>query len=436
MTSTAIVLIIIALVAGLLLAWLFATFAFKAKKSTLEERASQQAARLQTAEAELAQERTLLTEAKQDKERLVAELATARADLKNLNEKLLHQQEELEQKFENLANKILDEKSKKFTEQNKEGIEQILKPLNEKIKDFEKKVEEGNKERIAQHASLREQLLGLKELNQTMSQEANNLTRALKGDKKLQGNWGELVLEQVLEKSGLEKNREYFTQQSFTNEEGRKQPDVIIHLPDGKRMVIDSKVSLVAYESMINAESDETEETAAKAHLLAVRNHIQNLSEKQYHTIYEMESPDFVLMFIPIETAFSAAINREPRLYNEAFDKNIVVVTPSTLLATLKTVDTLWQNEKQRKNTLEIARQAGALYDKFDGLLKDLEKVGNQLRTVQGSYELSMNKLTGKGNLIKRVEDLKALGIKANKQIEQKWLDRAEEDRVQDSPES
>ena len=277
------------------------------------------------------------------------------------------------------------------------------------------------------HASLKEQLLNLKELNQQMTAEATNLTRALKGDSKMQGNWGELVLERVLEKSGLEKDREYFVQQSFQRDDGtRVMPDVVLHLPDSKKMIIDSKVSLIDYERYVNA-SEEDRPLFLKAHVNSIRKHIEQLSDKNYQDLYDIESPDFVLMFIPIEPAFAVAINDDNSLYNKAFEKNIVIVTPSTLLATLRTVDSMWSNEKQQQNALEIATQAGRLYDSFVNLTDDLLKVGNQINTVQNSYGTAMKKLTGKGNLISRVENLKKLGAKAAKNIDDKLLKRAEQ---------
>jgi len=333
--------------------------------------------------------------------------------------------------FENLANKILDEKSTKFTEINKENISQILNPLQEKIQHFERKVEDSHKESIDRHAALRQQIVGLKELNLQMSKEAVNLTKALKGDSKTQGNWGELILERVLEKSGLEKGREYELEKSFTqtDEEGkaiRQRPDVIIHLPDNKKMIVDSKVSLTAYDNYVNCDDEQDRNLYLKAHIASINRHVEQLSAKKYEQIFEIESPDFVLLFIPIEPAFALAINHDNELYNKAFAKNIVIVTPSTLLATLRTIDSMWNNEKQQQNALEIARQAGNLYDKFVGLTNDLIKVGNQLNTAKGTYDDTMKKLTtGSGNLIKRVEDIKKLGIKANKEINQKLVDKA-----------
>lgn len=339
-------------------------------------------------------------------------------------------QEKFTKEFENLANKILDEKSTKFTEQNKENIKNILNPLQEKIKGFEDKVEKTHKESIDYHAALRQQILGLKELNQQMSKETINLTKALKGDSKIQGNWGELVLERVLEKSGLEKDREYFVQQSFTNDDGKRVlPDVVIHLPDNKKMIVDSKVSLVAYEQYINEEDDSLRENHLKNHIASLKRHIEQLSEKKYEDLYKIESPDFVLLFIPIEPAFAVALNSDNALYNKAFEKNIVIVTPATLLATLRTIDTMWNNEKQQRNALEIARQAGALYDKFQGLLIDLITIGKRIDDSKKEYSSAMNKLVdGRGNIITSVEKLKKMGAKAKKALPEKIIERASSD--------
>lgn len=371
-----------------------------------------------------------------EKEFLNTELTRKNADFENLFIKNQEQKAEVEKlqekftkEFENLANKILDEKSTKFTTQNKENIDAILKPLQEKIQHFEKRVEETNKEDITRSADLRRQIIGLKELNEQMSKETTNLTKALKGDTKMQGNWGELVLERVLERSGLQKDSEYFVQQSFTTEEGKRVlPDVVISLPGDKKMIVDSKVSLVSYERYIN-EIDESERaTHLKNHLISVRKRVSELGEKNYHQLYDMESPDFVLLFIPIESAFAIASMEYPGLYNDAFEKNIIIVTPTTLLAVLKTIDSMWQNEKQKANAIAIATQAGRLYDSFVNLTEELIKVGNQIGTVQKSYDSAMVKLTGKGNLIKRVETLKALGAKASKQQNEQLLKRATDD--------
>ena len=373
----------------------------------------------------------------QEKENLITLNTRQDSELKNLQLKLQENKSEVEKlqdkfskEFENLANKILDEKSNKFTEQNKENLKNILNPLQEKIKVFEDKVDKTHKESIDYHAALRQQILGLKELNQQMSKETINLTKALKGDSKAQGNWGELVLERVLEKSGLEKDREYYVQQSFTNEDGKRiLPDVVIHLPDNKKMVVDSKVSLTAYEQFINEDDETLKEQFLKEHISSLKRHVEQLSEKKYEDIYKIESPDFVLLFVPIEPAFAIALNNDNHLYNKAFEKNIVIVTPTTLLATLRTIDSMWNNEKQQRNALEIARQAGALYDKFDGLLKDLVGIGKRIDDSKKEYSNAMNKLfDGRGNLISSVEKLKKMGAKAKKAIPQNIIERAKDE--------
>jgi DNA recombination protein RmuC len=373
-----------------------------------------------------------------EKEKIQILLTQKQSELNNLKTKLDENKSEIEQiqskftkEFENLANKILEEKSSKFTLQNQENLKQILNPLQEKIQNFELKVERTNKDNIELHAALGQQLKQLHEQNIKISTEANNLTKALKGDSKIQGNWGELILERVLEKSGLEKDREYVVEKSFTvNQEGKQRlrPDVIIYLPDNKKMVIDSKVSLTAYEKYINADDNERE-VFIKEHVTSLNRHILQLSEKKYEDLYQMESPDFVLLFIPIEPAFAVALNQDNELYNKAFQKNIVIVTPSTLLATLRTIDSMWNNEKQQRNAIEIARQAGALYDKFEGLMQDLTKVGKKMDEAKNEYKGAMNKLfEGRGNLIGSVEKLKKLGAKAKKQLPESIIKRANEE--------
>jgi len=372
-----------------------------------------------------------------EKEQLGNQVVRYQADMENLQVKNREQRDEVEKlqerftkEFENLANKILEEKSLKFTERNEKNIKNILTPLNEKIQLFEKKVEESQKENISIHSALKEQLLNLQSQNLKITQEAENLTKALKGDSKMQGNWGELVLERVLEKSGLEKDREYLVQQSFTREDGsRVLPDVIINLPDGKKMIVDSKVSLTDYERYVNAEEDEEQAKYLKDHINSLRRHVDQLSAKKYEDLYEMESPDFVLLFVPIEPAFAIAINNDNTLYNKAFEQNIIIVTPSTLLATLRTIDSMWNNEKQQRNAIEIARQAGALYDKFEGFVTDLTKVGKKMDDAKDEYKGAMNKLVeGRGNIVTSIEKLKKMGAKAKKSIPEPILKRALED--------
>ena len=377
---------------------------------------------------------TEIKELQNDKNQLIGLKSQLSAQNENLQKLLDSQKEEITKmqevaktEFQNLANKILEEKTLKFTEQNQQNLKNILNPLQEKITDFEKKVENTHKESIDYHAALRQQIIGLKDLNVQMSKETVNLTKALKGDSKIQGNWGELVLERVLEKSGLEKGREYEIQKSFVTEEGnRVQPDVVINLPDGKKMIVDSKVSLTAYEKYINEDEEEQKSTFLKEHVNSLKRHVEQLGNKNYQHLYEMESPDFVLLFIPIEPAFAIALNEDTQLYNKAFEKNIVIVTPSTLLATLRTIDSMWTNQKQQDNAIEIARQAGALYDKFEGFVTDLVKIGKKMDEAKSEYEGAMNKLVdGKGNLITSVQKLKIMGAKAKKSLPDAIINRA-----------
>ena len=420
---------------GAYLGMIFTKLKSKSEQSTLEERQNQMSSTIENLKHNLSKIEADREDIRREKEFLNSELTRKNTEYENLqqqnlkrDEELAKQQEQLRKDFELLATKILDEKSEKFTIQNKENIKQILNPLQEKIQVFEKKVEDTQKESISMHSALKEQLLGLKDLNQQMTKEATNLTRALKGDSKMQGNWGELVLERVLEKSGLEKDREYFVQQSFATAEGsRVLPDVVLHLPDNKKMIIDSKVSLTDYERYVNADEDDRPQFL-KAHVNSIRKHVDQLSDKKYEDLYDIESPDFVLMFIPIEPAFAIAINDDNSLYNKAFEKNIVIVTPSTLLATLRTIDTMWNNEKQQRNAIEIARQAGALYDKFEGLVSDLTGVGKKIDDAKKDYSSAMNKLVeGRGNLITSVEKLKKLGAKAKKSLPETIIKRAED---------
>lgn len=379
------------------------------------------------------------------KDALTVQLTKKETDFENLFERMREQRQETDElrekftkEFENLANKILEEKSTKFTEQNRENMKNILSPLQDKIHLFEKKVEDTHKESIDYHAALRQQILGLREMNETMSRETLNLTRALKGDAKMQGNWGELILERVLEKSGLEKGREYNVQQSHITDEGaRVLPDVVINLPDGKKMIVDSKVSLVAYERYINEEDDLIKVVHLKDHVASIKRHVEQLGDKNYHDLYQIESPDFVLLFIPMEPAFAIALNEDTNLYNRAFQRNIVIVTPSTLLATLRTIDSMWANQKQQENAFEIARQAGAMYDKFEGFVNDLIMVGKRMEEGKKAYEGAMGKLIGgRGNIINSIEKLKKMGAKAKKSLPENILNRALQQDEDDTPDS
>ena len=361
-----------------------------------------------------------------ERDDLLSEYSKANSELNFLKTKFDDQKKEIEslqikftETFENLAQKILEEKSEKFVATNKTQIENILNPLQEKIKSFEERVETTHKDHLIQQTSLKEQITFLSSLNKQMTQETINLTNALKGDSKVQGNWGEVILERILEKSGLEKDREYEIQKSFNLEGKRLQPDVVINLPNDKKMIIDSKVSLTAYERYCNSTDVNEKQNFLKQHILSVANHIKQLSEKNYQQIYEVQSPDFILMFVPIETAFALAINNDPNLYNQAFEKNIVIVTTSTLLATLKTIDSLWKNEKQQNNAMEIAKQAGLLYDKFVGFTEDIQNIEKNIDRSKSDIEKAKNKLfLGNGNLVNAADKIVQLGAKAKKKLQ------------------
>ncbi|MBD0724560.1 DNA polymerase V [Flavobacterium sp. L1I52] len=439
---------IIALAIGIFIGKLIFSARFQSEKIALEEKLIALTTQLEQYKEQFSNEKIKFEKQleisnqekeviRTEKDSLAIQLSKKEVDFENLWERNKEQKDEVEKlqekftkEFENLANKILDEKSNKFTEQNKENLKNILTPLQDKIQLFEKKVEDTHKESIDYHAALRQQILGLREMNIQMSKETLNLTKALKGDSKMQGNWGELVLERVLEKSGLEKGREYEVQQSFTTDEGnRVMPDVVINLPDGKKMIVDSKVSLTAYEKYINEDDDENKNSFLKEHVNSIKRHVEQLGNKNYQDLYQIESPDFVLLFIPIEPAFAIALNEDVSLYNKAFEKNIVIVTPATLLATLRTIDSMWTNQKQQENAFEIARQAGALYDKFEGFVGDLIKIGKKIDETKVEYSGAMNKLVeGSGNLINRVEKLKKMGAKAKKALPESILARAKKD--------
>ena len=386
---------------------------------------------------------------KEEKERLVAELATERTKLDQANqslesarsyykaqqEKIQEQKAEVEQirqnfqrEFENIANKLLDEKSQKFAETNKNNLDVLLNPLKENIKLFEEKVEKVYKAESDERNVLKGEISKLMELNKQISEEANNLTKALKADTKKQGNWGEVILDRILEASGLIEGESYTKQGKGLNlvdEDGNRfQPDVIINLPDNKHIVIDSKVSLLAYERLVNCETEEERENHTRQHILSIKGHINGLGGKNYQDLYGINSPDFVLLFVPIESSFVIAVQRDLELFEFAWNKKVVMVTPSTLLATLKTVASIWKQEQQTKNAIDIATKAGALYDKFVGFIADLKKVGDNLDRSRDAYNEAFGKLsTGSGNMIGRVEVLRKLGAKATKQIDQKFIE-------------
>lgn len=361
-------------------------------------------------------------------------LAFSESHLANVQEKLSEQKGELvklretfNMEFKNLANEILEEKAKRFTEQNKTNISEILTPLNNRIKEFEKKVEETYDKEAQQRFSLKEQVRQLAELNQQISKEANSLTKALKGESKTQGNWGEMILESILEQTGLRKGEEYTVQESFTAESGKRyQPDVVVHYPGDRSVVIDSKVSLTAYERLTSAETDSDKADAIKAHLLSIRNHINELSEKKYEDLQSVKTLDFVMMFLPVEPAYLVAIQNDPQLWMYAYNKRILLISPTNLVVVLKMVESLWKQEFQSRNVLEIARQGGALYDNFVMLSERLVNLGKRIDDASNLYRETMQKLSeGRGNLIGRVENLKALGVKAKKQMPDSLLRQA-----------
>jgi DNA recombination protein RmuC len=365
-------------------------------------------------------------------------LTSAQTQTQHIEARLVEQKEELNQlqqkftkDFELVANKILEEKTQKFTDQNRQSLDVILNPLKEKIKDFEDKVQKVYDTEAAERNMLKGEIKQLMSLNQQMHVDTQNLTKALKGDTKTQGNWGEFILENILEKSGLVKDSEYKTQASVTTEDGKRyQPDVLINLPDGKCLIIDSKVSLVAYERFVSSDDDAVRLLAVKEHVQSLRNHIKGLSDKNYQNLYGVKSLDFVLLFMPIEPAFALAVQNDAQLFNDAFERNIVIVSPSTLLATLRTVANIWRQEYQNKNAVDIANKAGDMYDKFVGFVDDLISLGNKMRDSQKAYENAMNKLhQGTGNLVKRSEDLKKLGAKASKSLPPALLERADENQ-------
>lgn len=360
----------------------------------------------------------------------IVTIAKLESDKANMLEKLTTQKSETEDlrtkfkiEFENIANSILKTHSKEFTDINVKNIGDILNPLKEKIGDFEKKVNEAYDKELRDKISLREEVKKLVELNIRVSEDATNLTKALKGDSKKQGNWGEMVLERILERSGLTKGQEYEVQVSSTNDDGRRvQPDVVVMLPDKKHIIIDAKVSLTAYENLVNAATDEERQIFIKEHILSIRRHIKELSEKSYQTAQGFNSPDFVLMFIPIESSFGIAVQADQQIFSDAWDNRIVIVSPSTLLATLKTISSIWKQENQTKNAIEIAKQGGALYDKFVGFVADMKKMGDNILKTQGSYNEAMNKLaSGNGNLITRAENIRKLGAKTSKLLQEEF---------------
>lgn len=383
----------------------------------------------------LRQEQERLFDELQSERQKLAELSQlyegSKAYLRAQQEKIAEQKEEVaslqmkfNKDFELIANKILEEKSLKFTEVNRFNIDALLSPLKENIKLFEQKVDRVYKSESDERNVLKGEISKLMELNKQISEEASNLTRALKADTKKQGNWGEVILDRILEASGLILGESYLKQTSFTDEDGnRLQPDVVVTLPDNKHMIIDSKVSLIAYDRLVNCETDAEKLIFLNDHITSIKTHIKNLCSKNYCDLYGINSPDFVLLFVPIESSFAVAVKHDLELFEYAWSRRVVIVTPSTLLATLKTISSVWKQEQQTRNAIDIATKAGALYDKFVGFTNDLRKIGDKLDDARSAYADAFGKLSsGSGNLVGRVETLKKLGAKASKKLDPKFM--------------
>lgn len=399
----------------------------------LRERLSALQSNLQGALSRIDESETKLTDLNGEYSSLNSELTSARVKLseqtKAFAEKLAFK-DTLQSEFKNLANDILEDKSKKFTEQNQANLDALLKPLGSQIAEFKQKVEQTYDQEAQQRVSLRDEIKKLSSLSERMDQDAVSLTSALKGQSKTLGNWGEFILEEILEKAGLVKEREYSIRETLTAADGRRsQPDVIVSLPEGRHLVIDSKINLSAYLRHCSAESEVETESELRKHIAGIRVHIKELDLKSYQDHYKLNTLDFVLMFVPLEPAFIVAVRKDPTLFDDAFAKRIVLVCPSTLLATMRTVRNIWRQEDQKRNVLEIANQSGALYDKFVGFVDDLKDIGVKLRQTQDSFDAAHNKLiSGKGNLVSRAERVRQLGAKASKRLPLSLVGPAAED--------
>ena len=393
-------------------------------KAKAEERADNLKAESDKLQKELDSEREKLSEAMKSLEGSRSYLRAQQEKIDEQKAEIRNNQEKFNKDFELIASRILDEKTKKFTEENRTNLDIILNPFKENIKAFEEKVEKVYKAESDERNVLKGHINQLIEQSNLMNLETQNLTKALKGDNKKQGNWGEMILERVLERSGLVKDQEYRIQASHQSSEGgRFQPDVVIDLPDDKHLIIDAKVSLIAYERLVNSETEEDRDLFTKQHVASIRNHIQELSSKNYSELYKINSPDFVMLFVPIESSFGIAVQKDAELFNFAWDKRVVIVSPSTLLATLRTIASMWKQERQNRNVMEIARLSGEMYDKFIGFVGDMEGIGKNIRQSQDAYDKAINKLSsGRGNLSITAEKIKKLGAKTGKQLDQKFI--------------
>lgn len=427
----------IAAIVGLALGFLVAQLLASRRVSDLKAETAASEARAAQLSESLAKEEASLGEERRKNDDLTSRVASAEMARANLEDRLAEEAQRLTKiqaqfriEFENLANRILEEKSVKFLSQNQENLSQILDPLRQRLGEFRDRIETIHTADVESTAALREQLLQLKELNRQMSDEASALTRALKGESKTQGSWGELILERILEKSGLQKGVEYETQASFQSEDGaRFFPDVIIRLPENRHLVVDAKVSLTAYERFVNSDTDAARQAALREHAGSVRRHVEELSRKDYPSLPDLQSPDFVLMFIPVEPALHLALQQDGALFGDAFERNVVLVSSSTLLITLRAIESVWRRQKQTLNALEIARQAGNLHDQFVLFVESLQDIGQRIEQARMSYEQALGRLsTGKGNLVRRTMELQKLGARAEKQIAPAIVQRATEE--------
>ncbi|PJA07378.1 MAG: DNA recombination protein RmuC, partial [Flavobacteriales bacterium CG_4_10_14_0_2_um_filter_32_8] len=431
MAITTILILIIGIAVGFALGWLLKknnpdNELNDTNANQLNETIASLNARIEAAKDNYKEQKDKIDTLSQQKDNLISDNSQLKEANQNLEHKLKEHKDEVEQlqkkfttEFENIANKLLKQNSTDFAEANQKRLSEILNPLKENIKTFEQKVGDNYEKELKERTSLIEQIKSLEKLNTRMSEDAHNLTRALKGDNKIQGNWGELILGKILESTGLVEGEEYITQYSTTNDEGsRIQPDILIKLPENKHIIVDAKVSLIAYQDYINTDDKEEQILHLKNHVISVKNHIKGLSEKHYTTGKGIDSPDFVLLFMPIESSFGLVMRADNELYQFAWDKKVVIVTPSTLLATLRTIASVWKQDKQTKNAIEIARQAGALHDKFVGFIEDMEKIKKSLDQSKDSYDKAFSKLkSGSGNLIDATLKLEKLGAKTKKQI-------------------
>jgi len=416
-------------VLGALVLWLFLRRGLVAR-TRIQERNLLLDQQLQQTKAELSGTRQATVD-------LTASLAASRSDVAHLQNQLQTERKQIQEmqqtltdQFKGIADSLLLESARQLQDQHRERLGDILSPFKETIEKFEKRIDDNQRENIRENQTLKDQLLSLQKLNQTIGEEARNLTSALKGQSKTQGGWGEVILERILEKSGLSRGREFTVQSGHLSEDGRRlQPDVVIHLPENKHLVIDSKVSLTAFERYCSCDEANGRESELQEHVASVRRHVKELAAKNYQRLYEVPSLDFVLMFIPVEPAFNEAVNADPDLYTDAFEQNIIIVSTSTLLATLRTIASIWRQENQNRNAMEIARLGGEMYDKFVGFLTDLLELGRKIRSAQDSFDDAISKLSkGRGNLLRRAEEMKKLGAKAAKAIEPSLLDGADAD--------